>query len=236
LIALCLCVARTRRLALWGAIGLHAALIGILGPWGLGHSTIVLVWNGALIVEDVLLFRSIDPQSADAPARESRLAGLTSLAFMAAVLFPFGERWGVWDAWPSFALYASHSERTDVLVHVDDLAILPRAVQQNASSDGADSWRRLDLTNWSRAVRGVPVYPQTRARNGLAEALAVRVSGRHPVGVVHWGRADRWTGTRSRVECWGLDAIRRQGERYHLNAHPAPWPPPDPGNRAANAP
>ena len=42
-------VPRTRRLAGAAAIGMHAGLIGVLGPWGLNHSPGVLVWNLALI-------------------------------------------------------------------------------------------------------------------------------------------------------------------------------------------
>jgi hypothetical protein len=225
LIAIGLCFPQTRRAALVGAIGLHAALIGVLGPWGLGHSTIVLVWNASLVVEDVLLFGSIARDPVPGAERETLLSGLTTWAFLLATLLPFGERWGIWDTWPSFALYASHPEKTEVLVHEDDLAILPAAVARYVATGGSGPWRRLNLTNWSRAVRGVPVYPQARAGTGLAEALAAQTSGRQPIGLIVWSRADRWTGRRTRLECWGLGAIRRRGDSYRLNAHPAPWRP-----------
>lgn len=39
----------TRRVAGCVSMLMHLGLIGILGPWGLGHSAGVLVWNGALI-------------------------------------------------------------------------------------------------------------------------------------------------------------------------------------------
>ena len=52
-------------------------------------------------------------------------------------------------------------------------------------------------------------------------SLAARYGGRLLIRVIQWGRADRWTGERTSVECLGLDAVRRQGDRYRLNAHPA---------------
>ena len=97
-----------------GAVGLHAALIAILGPWGLGHSPIVLVWNAAMIVEVLILF---GPDVARAAVRwRTRLAPGVTAAFALAGVLPFGERWGWFDTWPSFALYASHAERVDVSV------------------------------------------------------------------------------------------------------------------------
>ena len=56
-VALLLLIPRTQRLGYLGAVLMHAALLLILGPWGLGHSTIVLVWNAVLLtVEESILF------------------------------------------------------------------------------------------------------------------------------------------------------------------------------------
>lgn len=213
----------TRRYALACAIALHVVLLWILGPFGLRHSTIVLVWNAAFIAEDVLLFgsRSLDTALPAHSAAEPRLSPITAAVFALAVLMPFGERAGLWDTWPSFALYASHAERTTVLVQAADAAILPPAAARQARAVPGTSWLELDLTGWSREVRGVPVYPQARACLGVAEALA-RIPGlEHSVGVVVWSRAGWLTGRRTSTECWGLEAIHRQGDRYHLNARPA---------------
>ena len=71
-------------------------------------------------------------------------------------------------------------------------------------------------------MRGVPVYPQARACNGLAEALAARYGDRRLIRVVQWGRGrslDRPSDPVGGVPRG--DAIRRQGDRYRLNAHPA---------------
>jgi hypothetical protein len=55
----------------------------------------------------------------------------------------------------------------------------------------------------------------------LAEGLAACYGDRLLIRVVHRGRADRWTGHRTQVALLGLDDIRRQGDRYRLNAHPS---------------
>src|SRR5262249_30761649 len=127
-------------------------------------------------------------------------------------------------------LYASHVERTEVLFHEDEVESYPVEVRRHVGASGMGPWRRLDLTGWSRAACGVPMYPQARACNGLAEALAARYGDRRLIRVVRWGRADRWTGARTRVDLLGLEAIRRQGDRYRLNAHPAAAP----GSRRAS--
>lgn len=211
----------TRRLALAGAVGLHLALLGVLGPWGLGHSTIVLVWNGALIIEDLILFG----RKAEGPKLSWRelVASWPPMAWLmvAVAVLPFGERGGFWDTWPSFAVYASHNERTEILVHRDDRDFYPPAIRRHLIAVTGGPWFVLDLTGWSREVRGVPFYPQARVGNAIAEALARRYRTPHLLRVVHQGRADRFTGRREREVSVGLDAIRRWGGRFLLNAHPA---------------
>jgi len=221
-VAALLAVPAARRVGRAGAAVLHLALLGILGPWGLRHSTIVLIWNAATMAEVWIAFGpdlAAEEAVADGAGPSSGL--WARLVFWAAVVLPLGERRGVLDAWPSHALYAGHVERTDVFLLADEVDGYPEAIRRHVEPGGPGGWRRLNLTAWSRAVRGTPVYPSGRACNGLAEALAARYGGRLVIRVVQHGRADRWTGRRDAVECLGLEAIRRQGDRYRLNAHPA---------------
>jgi hypothetical protein len=219
-VALALVTPSFRRTGLTGAMLLHAALLWILGPWGLRHSPIVLVWNAAMMVELALLFRPGLGLETRIPGRSSWLGSAVKVVFWAGIVLPLGERWGLLDAWPAHALYASHGERTAVYLREDELAEYPEVIRRHALRTSEPGWRVLDLTGWSREVRGVPVYPQGRACNGLADALAARYGGPRLVRVVQWGRADRLSGKRTSTELLGLDAIRRQGDRYWLNAHP----------------
>jgi hypothetical protein len=212
--------ARTRRIALVGVVSLHIALIAILSPAGMGHSAIVLVWNAAVLVEDVILFGA--PGTVWPGISGTTVDRAVAALVLIAVLLPLGERSGVWDTWPSFALYASHAERTDVFIDHDELETFPAEVKRHGSSRAEEGWVRIDLTAWSRSERGVPLYPQGRTANGVAEAFAGWRGRPRLVRVIQWGRAEPWTGRRTRVELFGLDAIRRWGDRYWLNAHPAP--------------
>src|SRR5262249_2109002 len=159
------------------------------------------LWNVALIVEDVILFGRALPAPAGPSAGDSRLSPATTWLFILAAILPFGERWGLIDAWPAFALYASHTERTEVHLGPQAIRGAPESVRRHALSDPERSpgAGELDLTGWSREVRGVPVYPAGRACVGLAEALAVRYGAADSVRVVQWGRAGRWTGHRNRA-------------------------------------
>ncbi len=65
----CLGIPSTRPLGRVGAVLLHAALLLILGPWGMGQSAIVLVWNAAMAVEVWLAF---GPDLGSHPERRSR--------------------------------------------------------------------------------------------------------------------------------------------------------------------
>jgi hypothetical protein len=221
-VAVMLAVPGLRAVGRVGAAVLHLLLILILGPLGLGHSTIVLVWNAAMLAEVWVAFGAGPEGEREGHPWHAWLVVPVKLVFWAGVLLPFGERWGCWDAWPSHALYASHVGRVSVWLHESELPEYPAGVRGHvASGQGDGPWRRLDLTGWCRGERGTPVYPQVRACLGLAEGLAARYGGRGLVRVVVFGPADRWTGSRRSAEAVGLDAIRRLGDDYTLNAHPA---------------
>jgi Methylamine utilisation protein MauE len=217
-VATLLLFARTRRVGLVGAIAQHLALVFILGPWNLGHSTIVLVWNLALIVEDLILFgKTTIPPEIEADTGLGRVA---RPAFWLVMLLPAGERLGFCDAWPGHALYASHAERADVSLHEDELDRFPDSIRRRLGPGGSTPWRRLDMTAWSRELRGTPLYPSGRVGNAVAEFLEARFGGLQPVRLVQWGRAPAWDGPRDRDESLGLRAIRRRGDQFLFNAHP----------------
>jgi Methylamine utilisation protein MauE len=210
----------TRRIGLVGAIAQHSALVLVLGPWNLGHSTIVLVWNMALIVQDVLLFGPTEIPPEIEP--KTTVGLIVELIFWSAMILPIGERLGLCDAWPGHALYASHAERSEVYVHEDDLDRFPDEIRRRLlPTDGVTPWRRLDLTGWSREVRGTPPYPSGRVGNAMAEFLESRFGGPQPARLVQWSRARAWDGHRDRDESLGIRAIQQRGDRFLLNAHTA---------------
>ncbi len=214
-----LAIPATRRIGLVGSVGLHSTLILILGPWGLGHSAIVLAWNGSLILENLILFGpNVAPSEVEA---DTVFGPLAWAVFAAALVLPAGERSGLCDAWPAHALYASHCERADVSLHEDELDRFPESIRRRLDPEGIGPWRRLDLTGWSRDVRGTPVYPSARIGLAVGEFLESRYASVRPVRVVRLGRASLLEGRRTRDEAVGLKAIRALAGQFLLNAHPA---------------
>lgn len=151
---------------------------------------------------------------------EAPLSFLVLALFALAVLLPVAERSRLWDTWPSFALYASHAERSIIEIHESSLGAYPDSVLRHLHPSSSP-WRTIDLTRWSRLERGTPPYPQGRASLGVAESLALWGGQPRPVRLILWGPADRWTARRSRQEAIGPDAIHRLGSSYWWNPHPS---------------
>jgi hypothetical protein len=195
---------KTVRVGLAGATILHLALIGILGPWNLGHSTIVLCWNAAILVEAWMLFAvKIEPMPRPRP-REWPAMLVLCVCLVAPVLEP----WGLIDPWPAHALYASHVERINLWVNVP-LDQLPKSVRPAFREHGEVPSCATDLTGWSRSVRGVPVYPGRWANLHVVSWIVERLGPGFQPRLTIIGRADRWTGLRSTLEYTGFDDIRR---------------------------
>jgi len=217
LVAVALAVPRTRIWGLAGSVIQHVATMLVLAPWGLNHSAIVLVWNGAVLLENLILFGP--PRTEWTPRGGASLgAGLLVVALVGA------ERWGWVDSWPGHALYASHAERSAISWPESEATALPPSIRQWLGPPDDDGLCRLDLTAWSRAGRGVPIYPQNRVTCGVAEALVDRFAPPKgaPVRVIFWGRSGiARTSVRDRSECISLRSLRRRGDRFWINAHPS---------------
>ena len=162
LVGIGLAIPRFRKFAAMAAVGLHLSLLIILGPWGLGHRTGVLLWNLFFIFQALILFW---PQATTetAEAKTDRLAVKSSreksprqkvrhldhLALVLAVLvlaFPLTQWIGICDHWPAWQVYSPSSSRAQLV-------------------------NERSLSQWSLEELGVPVYPQSRFQ--LAVALAV---------------------------------------------------------------
>lgn len=228
LIGIGLAVRPLRACAAVCAATAHLGMIEILGPWGLGHSTTVIAWNTALVVEVLVLFlplRAADEPiagPAEAPLRRSLREWAIVTGFAAATLVaPAFERLGWIDPWPAFALYASHGERLSVMVHDDDLPRYPAFARISASRVEGSLWYRLDLTEMSRRTRGTPLYPTIRAQLGVAEAFAKRYGGNRFVWIRIEERAGIRSSERRRRDLFGEESIRQWRGRYWLNARPA---------------
>lgn len=221
-VAATLAVRRTRRFGMVGAVLIHLILIALLGPWSLRQSTIVLVWNLSVLAQAVILFGWDDPttDAAIAPTRRPGFrVGLAAVVVLVAL--PCVERFGWFDSWPSFALYASHAERLEARIAEVDADALDATARACLFPIPGAPWRRLDLTAWSRAVRGTPAYPQNRANVGLILGLLDRSSTPITFQVILQGRASPIARRRDRQEFVTIADLERRVDRYRLNGRPA---------------
>lgn len=220
-VATCLALG-ARRIGVVCAVLQHVGLLVILGPWGLGHSANVLLWNVAMSAEVAWLFwiTQVDSET-PVPVDTSTWIkqALATAVIVAACVLPFGERIGWWDTWPSFGLYST-SDTIDIIARGPGVAEL-----QGLPGVGLDPPPRgfgaatISLAEWSLSTRRVPIYPSERALNGVAEALALRYRGIATIEVYYVRRPSRVVdGPKLLI---GPDDLRKHGNTFWLNSHPA---------------
>jgi uncharacterized membrane protein YphA (DoxX/SURF4 family) len=219
---------RTRRAAGLMLIAMHLSLMAILGPWSLDHSTGVLMWNLALLVQAYLILLqkesatyrkknvSLERLTYDADSIQSSPIPMSVRVLLAGVVFmPIFERAGYWDHWTSWALYAPHTSRADLEIHESAIEGLPETMRPFLSHrDGG--WCRLAVSRWSLAERKVPIYPQGRYQLALAVQLAKRHQLESEIRVRLRGVSDRWSGQRETTLMLGRKEIQAGLARYWL--------------------
>ena len=235
-IALGLVWPKTRRLAGIFAICLHLVLIVILGPLGLNHRLGVLIWNALFGIQAYYLFvvRRIatnkdgisEPR---APIIKTRLE--TSMqkicgALMAIVfVLPCTERFGIWDHWPSWALYAPHSSRVLLEIAAPSVHRLPAdlvALMNQPASEDEDvtAWIKVPLDTWSLQSLNTPIYPQARFQLGVAQHIASVVGTEFQLRVTILGTASRFTGRRQTNVYESKEQTIKAGDLYWFNCAP----------------
>jgi hypothetical protein len=215
---------KTRRIAGWVAIGVHLGLIVILGPFGLNHRLGVLVWNLQVAVQAYFLFVSEQTAEPD----KSAFAWPQWIAYAmigAAIALPSTERLGLWDHWPSWALYAPHSSRVYVEVAGPAIDRLPNDLRKLVKETPADPdeiaiWLALPIDAWSLQALDTPIYPQARFQLGVAEKLAADMNAGFQIRVTVLGPASRFTGVRRTAVYHGVSEVSSASDRFWINSHP----------------
>ena len=242
MVALMLCFPRSRRVGLWVSLGMHLLLMLALGPLGLKHKPGVLIWNAYFFIQNVVLFGPLFARRAAASAPDagspissgsqvarplqrsaspaSRLAGAVAVA---AILLPFLEPYGLYDHWPSWAVYAGGTERVSVWVGGATRAKLPETLRQLTTEPGKDdSWCRVQIDRWSLEALAAPIYPEIRFQLGVAHWIATHTDAGEDVLVVLHSRADRWTGEHATRVISGAAEIERELDSFRINGVPRP--------------
>ena len=220
LVGIGLFVPRTRRVAIFAAIGLHLLLLLILGPWGLSHQPGVLVWNLFFMAQAWMLFTQ--PKATEAPAanapRQLVPEILCVLLTGIVIAFPASESLGYCDHWPAWELYSPRSSRVQIAIHESAVDRLPPEIQQHLSAAGEDSdWRQLYLDRWSLESLSVPIYPEDRFQFGVARALAEHYELALAIHVTQQSASDRWTGERDEQAFVGTEQIEATRRKFRIN-------------------
>ncbi|TWU42895.1 hypothetical protein [Novipirellula artificiosorum] len=211
-----LLIPQTRRVAGCFIILMHISLIAILGPWNLGHSLGVLFWNMLLILQAYFLFlRPIEQPTEPEPPR-SVAFWVPNVLVVIAMIMPIGERFGIWDHWPSWALYAPHNSRVEVMVHQSATEKLAADLRPFLRDSDGDGWNRVDLGSWSLAKQRVPIYPQMRFQLAVADQLASQCERESAIRAVLRGVSDRRRGNRKEQILFGHAEIKAALRRFWL--------------------
>lgn len=235
IIACGLALPRTRRLAVWFAVAMHTTLMILLGPLGLNHRSGVLIWNFQVAGQVWLLFSS-NASSDSRPVEKDELipnpnkisaqisSGIAKSIIVFAIVMPIFERWGWYDHWPSWALYAPHSSRVRIEVAPHAIKKLPASLQQLIPSMPETGevwlWQQIPIDQWSLENLDTPIYPQARYQLGVAVWLAQHVGGSDNIRAVEQPSASRFTGVRASRELRGLKELQARQSHYWLNIYP----------------
>ncbi|MDX1927169.1 MAG: hypothetical protein SFV81_11665, partial [Pirellulaceae bacterium] len=240
---------RTRPFAGWLAIGVHLGLVVILGPLGLNHRLGVLVWNVQVALQAYWLFVAgqgsakptespkpsvAEPSVAKPSVAEPSVAGATkrswsewlvTTAIGAAVALPSTERLGLWDHWPSWALYAPHSSRVYLEIAAPAVERLPADLRSLVQEPPADSeevvlWLAIPMDAWSLKTLDTPIYPQARFQLGVAEKIALDMNAGFQARITVLGISSRFTGVRRTTVYDGLPQLTKARQPYWINHHP----------------
>lgn len=237
-VALWLAWPRWRRAGLVASWCLHLSLLGLLGPWGLGHSWGVLVWNLYFLAQNAVLFWPHETP-AQSLVTEPVIGGWSvwgqrgaAAGLIAAIIWPGWEPWGFCDAWLGWAVYVPRFEQVTIWIDAAACARLPLEVQPYVMPPQAwylapeGTSAQVRVGEWSLQALGVPVYPQPRFLVGVALDLAVR-SGCEHIAVVRSrraGRWQRWQAVSERPEIFqGGEALARLADTYRVPAFPEAW-------------
>lgn len=231
LVAIGLIWPASRRWAVWGAAGMHALLIIVLGPWGLGHSAGVLIWNGYFIAQNLILFGRpkipVNQLETETITHRRAKSGewIAILVIGWATLWPCLEPWGLCDVWPAWGLYSQHGEQ--LTYHftyrgADRLPEMWRAwtVITLEQEPHEMSCQVYPQTAWLHLV-SAPAYPQNRFQLGVLLGLARdAVIQSEDVSAIWFFPANRWTGERQTKRLGSLKEIEGAANRCWFNAHP----------------
>jgi hypothetical protein len=160
-IAIGFMIPKWRNFALILSILTHIFIILYLSPVGTGRNYIVLPWNLAMILLDVVVFYG-NRWEINFPTTKCKWL-FYGYAFFLGVM-PIFNFWGYWDDYLSFSLYSQKNKVFYIAISDEYLSEFNRQfddylVDFEPDVTGGES---IDVTRWAFQELKVPVYPEYR--------------------------------------------------------------------------
>ena len=168
LIGIGLIFGKTRKLAAVLAIALHAVLIVILSPIGLGHRLPVMIWNGLSIVLVGWLFLISSPTAEPKRGSATFTASVGVVFALLVILGPLLRPLQFWDHWLAWGLYSPSNSRVELLIADSARSKVAPNLQQYLTESEKFGLSQFALDRWSLDELGVPIYPQARFQKVVA--------------------------------------------------------------------
>jgi hypothetical protein len=165
---------RLRTISILLVVGMHAAVLYCLGPFGHNWNSVVWPWNVALMLITIVLFGNtptVGVRPIVWPGR-SVLQWLALLLFGVMPAFSFVEHW---DAYLSASLYSGTTIEGRIAVTEEGYRSLPREIRKWMIETSPGRFE-LDLFSWSMDELNVPDYSAERVYRKIAASIAARIN------------------------------------------------------------
>jgi hypothetical protein len=168
-VGLALVTTRVRAAAVAVAVGMHAVILGLVGPLGHGQNAVVWPWNVAMAAFVVLLFWRV-PGLAGARLRVPRAPDARAAAIVLFWAMPALSFVGLWDADLSSALYSGNVAQGVLAITPALRARLPAEIDRHVIVNRVGT-SVLTAWDWSMGELSAPPYPERRIYVNVARRL-----------------------------------------------------------------
>ena len=153
----------SRNLAVYAGIAMHVFILLYLSPLGINHNIVVLPWNLAMIALLYVLFYNQQNKIGIGMVKKTYMGFLKMLSVLLIWLMPLLNFYGLWDLYPSFALYANKRKDFYVAVREDQLHRLGNRFDNYFTNiKGLQGGQLINVEQWALDVLTVPLYPEHR--------------------------------------------------------------------------
>ena len=155
----------TRKIGLFMALAMLVLVLVCLGPSGHNWNNIVLPWNIALYVLDIILFRN---SKVTAPQLLKPKSLIHSSAILLFLFLPLLSFFGKWHAFPSFQLYSANIPEAYIEGPRSLFEVVP-------SFKKVEKRGRVWFQDWSHEELNIILYPEVSVVYSVSKSLCDRV-------------------------------------------------------------